>query len=114
MNETLKTRLQKTFAHIFSDFKTETETFNFLQDFLTAKEFEVLAKRLSVGYWLIKKRSYANIQTNLKVSSATIAEVQALLKKPSFKQALKKLEAEEWADEKSLQIRRLLLLKTKK
>jgi hypothetical protein len=35
---------------------------------------------------------------NLKVSSATIASVQEFLEKPGFKLALKKMEAEEWAN----------------
>jgi hypothetical protein len=35
----------------------------------------------------------------LKVSSATIAEVSSSMKSPGFARALKKIEAEEWANQ---------------
>lgn len=98
MNNTLKNQLKKTLALVLSDFKSKSEAFDFLKDFLTEKEFENLAKRLSVAYWLSKKRSYENIQTNLRVSSATIAEGKNLLKKDNIKKAIKNLEADDWAE----------------
>jgi hypothetical protein len=36
---------------------------------------------------------------NLKVSSATIASVEKMMKKEGFKLAIKDLEAEEWANQ---------------
>ena len=45
-----------------------------------------------------KGRSYENIKQNLKVSSATVASIQSMLDKKGIKLALKKIEAEEWAN----------------
>ncbi|MCX6705532.1 MAG: Trp family transcriptional regulator [Candidatus Woesebacteria bacterium] len=61
-------------------------------------ELETFAKRLSIAYWLKKGRSYENIKTNIKVSSATIATIEKLSKKPGFAAGVKKMEAEEWAN----------------
>ena len=108
MNPTLKETLQKTLAQVLEDFKDKDEIYNFLSDFLTEKEFETLAKRFSVAYWLTKNRSYANIQNNLKVSSSTIAKVDEISKKPGFKKAIKNLEAEEWANLWSKKIKKFV------
>ena len=104
MNDTLKKEIKKTLARALADFKKENEAFEFLESFLTPQEFETLAKRLSVAYWLSKKRSYENIKTNLKVSSATIAEAGNLLKKKSVVSAIKRIEADAWAEKWSKKI----------
>jgi uncharacterized protein YerC len=109
MNSTLEKQIKKTLALVLSDFKNGNEALEFLEDFFTEKEFETFAKRFSVGYWLSKKRSYENIKTNLGVSSATIAEIKTSTKKPGFKYALKKIEADEWATKWSKKIRDLKL-----
>ena len=111
MNTTLKNQIEKSFILVISDLKDEKETSEFLKSFLTTKEFENLAKRLSVAYWLAKGRSYENIKTNLTVSSATIAQTHSLLKKDGIKLALKKLDADEWANKWSSRIRELLKTK---
>ena len=70
----------------------------FLEDFFNQTELETFVKRLAIAYWLKKGRSWENIKENLKVSSATISVVQSQMKEPGFALALKKLEAEEWAN----------------
>jgi uncharacterized protein YerC len=107
MNHILKKQIERTLALTFTEFKNEKEVANFLKDFLTIKELETLSKRLSVAYWLTKKRNYANIQNNLKVSSATIAVGKDLLKKDSIRKALKRVDADEWADKWSIKIKKL-------
>jgi uncharacterized protein YerC len=97
MNQTLKNQLEKTLIETISNLSKEDLTV-FLKDFLTESELESFSKRLSVAYWLRKKRSYENIQTNLKVSTRTIAQIQNLMKKEGFQKALKDMEAEEWAN----------------
>jgi TrpR-related protein YerC/YecD len=98
LNTTLNKQIKNIFCQTISDIK-EVETANqFLGDFLTVIEFEVLAKRLAIAYWLKKGRNYENIRENLKVSSATIASVQSQMDKEGFKLAIKNLEAEEWAN----------------
>ncbi len=99
LNDILKKQITKTLAQVISDIKTSDEAHQFLSDFFTEAEFESFSKRLAVAYWLKKGRSYTNIKNNLKVSSATIAEVSNMMKKKGFEQAIKKLEAEEWANQ---------------
>jgi len=98
INPSLKRQLIKTFAQVLSDFKNMDEALSFIKDFFTEAEGEAFAKRLAIGYWLKKKRSYTNIKRNLKASSSTIAEVSSTLNKKGFDLALKKIEAEEWAN----------------
>ena len=99
LNPSLKNQIVKTFIQAITDLDDLKETETFLEDFLTDAEVEAFSKRLAVAYWLKKGRSYSNIKQNLKVSSATIASVQAEMGSPGFKLALKKIEAEEWANQ---------------
>lgn len=98
LNPSLKTQIEKTFEQALVDLKDERELNTFLSDFFTESEREAFAKRLAVAYWLKKGRSYNNIKNNLKVSSATIATIQSTLESDGIKLALKKIEAEEWAN----------------
>ena len=97
LNPSLKRQIIKTLAQTFADIKNLNEGEIFLNNFFTKAEIETFAKRLAVAYWLKKGRSYSNIKENLKVSSATIADVSSLLSNPGFSLAIKKIEAEEWA-----------------
>lgn len=98
LNPSLATQITKTLSLVIAGLKNRDEVDIFLKDFLKAAEYETFAKRLAVAYWLKKGRSYTNIKNNLKVSSATIAQVQKDMNKKGFSQALKRLEAEEWAN----------------
>jgi uncharacterized protein YerC len=94
----LKKEIIISLAQVLTDINEIEKMESFLRDFFTDTELETFAKRLSVAYWLKKKRSYVNIKTNLKVSSATIAEVSQTMKKKGFLEGIKKMEAEEWAN----------------
>ncbi len=98
LNLSLRNQITKTLAQLLVDLKDIEEMGIFLEDFFNEGELETYAKRLAIAYWLRKGRSYSNIRENLKVSSATIASVEKLMKKPGFILAIKKLEAEEWAN----------------
>jgi len=98
LNKSFKNQIIKTFAQTLLDFKNMDEMHQFLSDFFNDSELETFAKRLSIAYWLRKGRSYENIKTNIKVSSATIATIEKLSKKPGFALGVKKMEAEEWAN----------------
>lgn len=98
LNPSLQNQIIKTLAQLIVDLKDNNEADTFLEDFFNKAELETYAKRLAVAYWLKKERSYTNIKENLKVSSATIATVEKLMKKPGFLLAIKKIEAEEWAN----------------
>lgn len=98
LNPSLKKQIEEMFVQTIADLRDLQEVKTFLTDFFNETEYEAFIKRLAIAYWLKKKRSYTNIKENLKVSSATIANVQSMLEKSGFKLALKKVEAEEWAN----------------
>lgn len=108
LNTSFKRQIKKTFAQTISDLKDINEAHIFFADFYTDSEYETFAKRLAIAYWLKKKRSYENIKQNLKVSSATIAEVKMAMEKPGFQLALKNIEAEEWASQWEKKIRKFI------
>lgn len=108
LHPSLKRQIQKSLFQVVGDLKNEQEAQVFLQDFLNAGELETFAKRLSIAYWLAKGRSYGNIKTNLKVSSATIATIQTQMETKGYKLALTKMTAEEWANVWSERIKKLV------
>lgn len=108
LSPSLKTQLDKSLYQVVADLKDQAEVETFLNDFFNESEFETFVKRLAVAYWLKKGRSYSNIKQNLKVSSATIASIHNSLSKPGIKLALKKLEAEEWANVWSEKIKKFV------
>jgi TrpR-related protein YerC/YecD len=99
LNSALQKQVQEMLFQALADLKTPKETKLFMEDFFTNAEAEVFTKRLAIAYWLKKGRTYANIKKNLKVSSATIANVQEMMQRPGFELLLKKVEAEEWASQ---------------
>ena len=90
LNPSLKNQITKTFAQAIADFSDYEEVYLFLKDFFTDSELETYSKRLAVAYWLKKKKSYVNIKNDLKVSSATIADVSSHMDKKGFQLAIKK------------------------
>ena len=98
VNAVLEKQLYKTLWQLLADIKNPQEAEVLIGDLLSATELSTLAKRLAVAYWLSKKRSYENIKVNLKVSSATVADVQKQLKRPGWKLAIQKVTADEWAN----------------
>jgi uncharacterized protein YerC len=108
LNPSLKNQIAKTFSQTIADLKDPAETEQFLKDFLNESEYESFAKRLAIAYWLKKGRSYNNIKDNLKVSSATIATVQQMVGKEGFRLAIKKIEAEEWANQWAEKIKKFI------
>ena len=99
LNASLKNQIEKTLAQTVADIKSLQESEIFLKDFFTDAELETFSKRLAIAYWLKKGRSYTNIKQNLKVSSATIAYVSEQMSSKGYILALKKIEAEEWANQ---------------
>ncbi|OGM24798.1 hypothetical protein A2715_03465 [Candidatus Woesebacteria bacterium RIFCSPHIGHO2_01_FULL_39_32] len=108
LNPSLKKEIENILTQTISDLRDLNETKVFLEDFFNKSELEAFTKRLAIAYWLKKGRSYNNIKDNLKVSSATIATVQSMMDKPGFKLALKKMEAEEWANQWAERIKKFI------
>ncbi len=97
VNSTLEKQLYQMLFQLVADLKTPQEVEGVLKDILSDTELTTVAKRLAVAYWLTKGRSYSNIKDNLKVSSASISDIQQGIKKPGWKLALQKVTADEWA-----------------
>lgn len=108
LNKSLDKQIKEILSQTVADIKTIEEAQVFFKDFLTESEYETFAKRLAVAYWLKKGRSYTNIKTNLKVSSATIASVADNLNSRGIQLALKKVEADEWANVWSQRIKKII------
>lgn len=108
LNPSLKKEIDAIFVQTIADLRDTQDTKIFLTDFFNESENETFAKRLAIAYWLKKGRSYNNIKDNLKVSSATIASVQSAMDRPGFKLALKKIEAEEWAAQWAVKIKKFV------
>lgn len=97
VNSQLDKQISSMWYQLIADIETPQEAELIVSSVLSETELIAVTKRLAVGYWLLKKRSYENIKQNLKVSSATIAAVGADLEKAGWKAAMKKVTAEEWA-----------------
>lgn len=108
LNNTLRKEIIRSFIQTLDDLKDYKEKETFLNSFFNSIELETYAKRLAVFYWLKKKRSYQNIKNNLKVSSATIANLEKDINSTGIKLALKKMEAEEWANVWSEKIKKIV------
>lgn len=98
MNRLLGKQLDRTVYQMISDIKRVDESERILGGILSPTELATVIKRVGIAYWLHKGRSYENIKNNLKVSSASISEIQRQIKTPGWQLTLKYLEAEEWAN----------------
>lgn len=108
VNQTLEKQIMKMWYQLLVDIKNLGEAEKVFAGLFSQTELITFAKRLAVGYWLSKNRSYENIKQNLKVSSATIASVQQGLKGEGWKAAMTKVSADEWATVWEGKIRKLL------
>jgi len=108
INKNLGTQIYKLLYQVIADINNPKEAEEFLKDFLTKAELEVLTKRLGVAYYLKKNQDYNIIKKNLAISSATIATIKTQMKKKGFQIALKKIEAEEWATKWAQRIGRIM------
>lgn len=108
VNAVLEKQLYKILWQLLADIKSPQEAEVLTFDLLSTTELTTLAKRLAVAYWLSKNRSYENIKVNLKVSSATVADVQKQLKRPGWKLAIQKVTADEWANVWETKIKKIL------
>lgn len=98
MNPSLKRQLLRTFSQMIDDLDNPKEIETFLTDFFDEVELEKYIKRMMIAYWLRKGRDTENIKRNLTATSKEIVEAQKLLKTAGIKLALKKIEAEEFAN----------------
>lgn len=83
---------------MIADLQSLDESEIFLKDFFDETELEKYIKRLSTIYWLKKGRDDENIKRNLDTNQKEILTATRLLKRDGVKLAIKKMEAEEWAN----------------
>ena len=107
LNKNIERQIFAILYQVISDLKSQEEVTTVIEDLLSGTEKLAVAKRLAIATFLDKGRSYENIRENLKVSSATIASVQAMMGSQGFQLALRKVKAEEWADQWSDKISNL-------
>lgn len=98
LNSSLKKGLFSTFVQMLEDLKDRKEIEKFLKDFFDDEELERYVKRISIAYWLKKGRDEENIKRNLLATPKEISRAKEDLKKEGIKLAIKKIEAEEWAN----------------
>jgi len=108
MNPSLKKQLFRTFVQMVADLKDKNEIESFLSDFFVDEELDQYIKRISIAYWLKEGRDEENIKRNFDVPFKEIFEIKRMMKKDGFKLALKKMEAEEWADVWAEKIRKIV------
>jgi uncharacterized protein YerC len=108
MNPSLKRQLLRTFSQMIDDLDSPKEIEIFLKDFFDEAELEKYIKRLAIAYWLKKGRDTENIKRNLLATPKEIVEAEKSLKKEGVKLALKKIEAEEWANVWSERIKKVV------
>jgi len=108
INPSLQKQIEREFAQVIVDIRDIDEAELFLRDFFNDGDRQMYAKRLAIAYWLKKGRGYLNTKLNLKVSSATVAVVQKIMRKPGFQLALKKMEADEWANQWASRIKKIV------
>jgi len=103
VNEKIKKKIFRSLYQVLADLKNPHDVEQFLTDALSKTEKTVLAKRLGIVYYLSKNKSYDSIRQDLKVSSATIANVQKWMDQggEGLLLALKTIEADQWASELS-------------
>ena len=99
MNPSLRKGLLATFVQMVDDLKDKKEIEIFLKDFFDEPELEKYIKRLSIAYWIKKGRDNENIKRNLMATTKEIDDAKKSLDKEGIKLALKKIEAEEWANQ---------------
>lgn len=108
INHLLEKQILGMWHQLIVDIKNPEEAKKVMESLLSETEMTAITKRLAVGYWLAKKRSYENIRDNLRVSSATIAAVANEMRNPGWKLAMEKVTAEEWASKWEEKIKGIL------
>ena len=99
LNPRIKQQIKNILYQVIADIDDPEEAKEFLEEALSKVELEMLAKRLAIAHYLDRGRSYENIKNNLAISSATVATIAEKIEKgQGFKIALKKIQAEEWAE----------------
>ncbi len=99
VDQQTKDYIYHTLFQLIADLNSSIEAKKFMQSFFTETELLNLAKRLAIAVYLENNASYEKIEEELKVSSATIANVEKIRKEKGFQLAIDKIRTERWAEE---------------
>ena len=99
LNKNIEKQLTAMLYGILSELSTPEEIAMVLGDLLTDVERTAMIKRLGIAVYLDKGRSYEDIKNNIKVSSATVASVAGALGNSGWQEMIKRIKAEEWAEQ---------------
>lgn len=104
LNKNIEKQLSEMFYGILAELQRPEELKMVLKDLLTDGERVAILKRMGIAVYLDKGRNYEDIKNNIKVSSATIASVAENVGNPGWQEMIKRIKAEEWANEWSAKI----------
>lgn len=99
LNKSIEKQLSEMMYGILAELETPEEVKKVMSDLLTEGERMAILKRLGIAVYLDKGRSYEDIKNNIKVSSATIASVAENSGNAGWQEMVKRIKAEEWAEE---------------
>lgn len=98
LNKNIEKQLNEMLLGILAEINSPEEIDVILKDLLTETERVAIIKRVGVAVYLDKKRSYEDVKNNIKVSSATIAQVSKSIANPGWIEILRRIKSEEWAE----------------
>jgi|YNPNPStandDraft_1061719.scaffolds.fasta_scaffold01026_11 uncharacterized protein YerC len=113
INKKLEQQIYKLLYQVIADINNPQEAEEFLKDFLSKTELEVLAKRLGVAYYLKQNQDYDLIRKNLAISTTTVATIKNQMNKKGFQLALKKIETDQWATKWAQKISKIMKFRRK-
>lgn len=99
INKTLERQLGEMFYQVLAEINSPEDLKTIFEDVLTEGERIAVLKRLGIALYLDKGRSYEDVKNNIKVSSATIATVAENLGNSGWQEMIRRIKAEEWANE---------------
>lgn len=99
LNKTLENQIKQMLIEVLCEVDSAKVMSEVLNDLLTETERVAMMKRLGIAIYLDKGRNYEDVKNNLKVSSATIATVAENMGNPGITEVIKRIKAEEWAND---------------
>ncbi len=96
------------FFQVMADTTNYSEVELLLRGLLSRSELLAIAKRVAIAKYLEEGLSYTEIKKRLKISSATVSQIQnRMTKNPGFQIVLNKIATEEWAGKWEQKIKEL-------
>ncbi len=99
LNKNIENQLEKMLFGILAETDSPEKIKMVFEDLFTEGERMAVLKRMGIAIYLDKGRSYEDIKTNIKVSSATIASVADKYRNEGWQEMIKMIKADEWASE---------------